>query len=497
MRLRRWSVILIFSLHTYTFVSGQDTIAVLDPGKGFATRDYTISSYDPHTSTFRLSFQTGDDFTRLLLDTNFRVLKSYSYQSATTTFTPKKFGRTTFWGAVTLASGVYEIFAKETTISIVKPDFANDRDSLQCSFDLRVIDKDERLLAAYPVNASIQLLTIGYKNNVLKTYNWSPGLSEPAIYTFPLPESNVDRSLYKEFPKDTRVNYKKQLVNIGVQPLRQETLMGSYGSQLYYTDSTVHILMWVPYRLGMFVIKLDLKNNSLSSRNYQVNDLRVQAGTNNYKIKSPDAFIYDSLLVIKNVSPISYEYLFYNVHSGNLIRKYEATESTIETVVNSPIRQKGTWASKKEEKEFDKEKTYLKQGIGFIIPSSVSKDSITLTSIRLVATTGVGGTLLDLLVPLPFEIALAVPQYITVMMPPLGKSRNKIIYFHSKFEISDLEASPGKKVRTMFDDIVDDYNSETLFDDMCFLVRKERKLLLGSYSKKDNKIQVIQYREKQ
>ena len=281
-----------------------------------------------------------------------------------------------------------------------------------------------------------------------------------------------------------------------VQPMGQTSIHNRPGPQLYYSDSAIFILMHVPFSLGVFTIQIDLKANRISTHNYEINPLLINAGNNNALIMHPAACMADSILVIKNISVNKFEYLFYNAFTHRLLHKWEAKKDNIDLLVHSPIRQKGTWASAKEEKEFSSKEAYFKKGNGLIYISGLDKDSITVTSLLVHTTTGITGTLLDALVPLPLGISSQSGYYLSLLIPPLGSKREKIFYFHSRFALQQFQPASYGGVRTVMDRMLDYDKNEKLVEDLCFYVRKKGEFCMGSYSKEDKKIHVIRYREK-
>jgi hypothetical protein len=318
-------------------------------------------------------------------------------------------------------------------------------------------------------------------------------MKEPEISSFYLPNSNLSEKEEKNSPKEVRIKFNKAITNLAIQPLGETTLMDRPGTRLYYDSNVIYLLMDIPYNLGVYLMKLDLAAKTIKGENYFVNTYEDNGSTVISKHKESTCLLLDSLLIIKNSSDKILEYSFFNIKDGSLIRRYSATAQNIEKLAHSGLRQKGTWGSAKEEKKFDSNKKYLrKSSNGIIYIASTGSDSITITNLSLIETTGVGGTLLDVFVPLSLE-AHGVPIYLTSLLPPLGPSRDKIIYFHTRFSKKDLQPSLNTNVTTIVDDLLDDKKIENLSAYSSFVVKKNSVYFIGFYSKELQKMEVFKY----
>ncbi|HRG83162.1 MAG TPA: hypothetical protein PLO99_11655 [Chitinophagaceae bacterium] len=494
--LRSKQVIITFLFKMLCIPSiGQEKAGSFDPGL-FYPNDIAVTHFDQYRNQYHYTFQSGNDITRLLLDTSFQIIQTNRFTSKEISYFRKGGSRKCFTQYISLKDATYEVFIQNDTLSILLSRTVTEGDSLMTTMIVEQSDKDERILAILPLSDKVGILTGNFKKDKLTLITWSPTNGQHVV-EFPLPDSNMDKSFYKEYPKETRINFSKQLINPVVLPMGQISVYSRPGPQLYYSDTEVYILMNIPFALGVFTIHLNLNTNQITTHNYEINSLITNAGNDNTRIMHPSACIADSFLIVKNLSVNKYQYLFYDLRSHELIKRMEATTKDIETLVHSTIRQKGTWASAKEEKEFEKKEAYFKKGNGILFVSGIDKDSISVTSLLVLQTTGITGSLLDFLAPMPLDFSSKAGYYLSLLIPPLGSKRDRLIFFHSRFSLRDFQPSSGKNVRTLLDSMVDEAKNDELWDDLCFFVRKKAEFYIGSYSTEDKKIHVIRYREKQ
>jgi hypothetical protein len=472
---------------------GQEKISDVAVSNNFQPGDYAKGYYNQYENNFRVTLQNGNAFTRFLYDSNFNLLDSFSFDTRAITFNYTDLKKLKFLAAITIESGSYEVYAEEKRIVLVKPDFKSKTDKTVYEHSIAQTEKDETLLAVFPGRDVIRILSASFKTDKLLLYTWSPG-GAVAKDSFDLPESNItDEKLKKEIPKTARIKFSRSLTNLVIQPLDQTSIMARDDSYLYYSDSLVYIHTGTPYNLGVYVIELNLHTRQFKGTNYLVNTLKDNASDKAYLHKTATGLIYDTLLVVKNGSERVYEFYFYDVRTGVLLKKYSSPPSELKGLIHSDMKQKGSWASANEEKDFDNYKKFLRKGgRGVILAAAVSRDSLTLTNLYLIPTTGIAGSLLDVFVPLPLELA-GMPFYASAFIPPVGKSRDKIIYAHSRFSIRDLSPSASTNVTTVFDDLLDDRNAKEISSHSSFLINKKDSYYLGYYSKDSNKIEIYRY----
>ncbi|HKB43559.1 MAG TPA: hypothetical protein VKC90_04190 [Chitinophagaceae bacterium] len=471
----------------------QKKIAALNVDKNFQIEDYAKAYYNKYKNSFGIVLQNGNNFTRLMYDGNFNLTDSFSFNANTITFNYNQSNRLKFLTNISLEGENYEAYADREKIVFINPDFKDKIDKIIYEHIMAQTEKDETLLAVFPGRNEIRILSASFRKNKLFLYTWKPDRNIIKA-SLDLPESNItDEQQKKEIPKIARINFSRYLTNLTVQPIKQTSLLGSRNASLHYSDSIAYIKIATPYNLGVYIMELNLITNQLKGINFFINSLKDNASDNAYQHKNVTSLIYDTLLILKNASDKIFEYYFYDIRTGKQLKKYSSSSNNLNALIHSDLKQKGTWGSANEEKEFDNYKQYLRKGgRGIIVAATVSTDSLTITNLFLQPTSGVAGTLLDFLVPLPLDFA-GMPMYITSFMPPLGKFRDKIIYAHSRFSIKDLLPSNSTSVTTALDYLLTDKNSENISLNSSFFINNNESYYLGYYSKDSKKIEIYRY----
>ena len=471
----------------------QEKIATIDPGNGFYSGDQSAGYYDKYRNEYRINLQNGSYLTRLLYDINFNLADSFSYLANDISFNYTQEKRLYFLTNISPEGENLEVYANQYKVIFVKPDFKEKKDRRIYEHIVKQTEEDERLLAVFPAGKQVKILSVSFNKDKLFIYSWQAGGNITKV-DFDLPESNItDPKQKKDIPKTARIKFQDQLGRLSVKPLKQTTLTGYAYKALYYSDDAAYILLHSPYNLGVYLMEFDLVNNRFKGTNYFVNTLKENASDNINLHKNATGILYDSLLIIKNASDRIYEYYFYNIKTGNLLKKHSSSPGELKNLIHSDMKQKGSWASANEEKDIDNYKAFLrKAGRGSIFTAAVSSDSLTITNMAIQQTTGIEGALLGVFVPMPLNM-LGIPFYVTAMLPPLGLYRNKIIYAHSRFSVKDLSLSKSTLVTTVLDKLLDNRNAEIISRTSSFLINRDGAYFLGVYSKDSKKIEVYKY----
>ena len=490
--MKKYIFLSVYILQSF-LLSAQEKVAYIKVDAGFTTSDFSVAYYDQYDKKVLVNLLDNKKFTRLRLDTNFNVVDSYSLVKADISLNPRDFDKPRYLSEIVLQEGIYETYSNKKKVQIIKPDFLLKKDSVVFEYAIGQLAKDESLVAVFPGNNKIQILTSSFKSDKLFLTTWSPLTKDPVAVSFYLPHSNLTPQEEKETANEARIKFNKSITNLSVQPVNETSLMGTGGSRLYYSDTLVYLLLDIPYDQGVYLMTLNLLTQSVKGDNYFVNTYADNSSMVASKHRIASGTLHDSLLIIKNTSDKTLEYYFYNIKNEVLLKKYKVNTDNVETIVNSAVRQKGTWGSSKELKEFDENKKYLRKGgSGLVTIASVAADSITLTNMSLIPTTGIAGTLLDIFVPLQLQ-SLGVPYYATALLPPLGPSRVKMVYFHSKFSIKDFSPSSNKTVNTAIDNLLDDKRIETLTTNSAFVIKRNNTYYIGFYSKDSKNVEVYKY----
>jgi len=100
---------------------GQEKIAALYVSKNFQIEDYTKAYYNQYENSFRITLQNGNEFTRLLYDSSFKLVDSFSFNANTITINSNHSSRLKFLTNISLN---YEAYTDREKIVFIKPDFS-------------------------------------------------------------------------------------------------------------------------------------------------------------------------------------------------------------------------------------------------------------------------------------------------------------------------------------------------------------------------------------
>lgn len=431
-----------------------------------------------------------------LFDTSFNLVASYekkfSEQEIYNTKMPLRYAM-----PVSFANDYLEIYACDTAVAIHKLDFIKVSDTTLALVNYVNEYKKAKLLTIIPQeNGCIVLcLAVKKKKTRLLLFSWKSGNSMFEKTEYLLPESTLSEAEQKLYKTTLELDYKTCFNQISVSHTNLPDLFQLPAScQLFYNDSVLYLVNNTAHFSGIHVFTVNYVTRQLRTNNYFVNKFdRNKSGA--YNLKFPVATVYDSVLIIENCSDKVFEYHFFNIGTGTVLRSYQVkVQDSLSKLVHSPYRQLGTSLSSSAEKEFSKESLFIRKmnnGLQFIKPV-LAGDSLVLTfgsinynpgvgSILLAAATGAMGYMAN--------IHLGNVQFI----PYILIAKNKFLYAHSKFSISDWEPSRASNTRSIIDQLVAADKFTEAASENSALIDLHDKLYLVVYDNKLNKYLVSKF----
>ncbi len=484
----------IISIFAFLCVNGQ-TLYSIDIPININEKDANANGYyNRYTSDIVIEQQNDEIITRLLYDTSFSLKKQYTNTSKEYTIGSNK-KKASLIKEILTKDGSFGVYVKKNIYTLVKYDFDAGLDKVVSQITLKEKFKDERLISILSFKDKVAFLTISDKNDVVIFYNHDYNKNSTVIKEFALPKMPLTENQIKERGKHLAVKYSDQIGFMYTAELSNpDRYRLNIGSQLYYDQENIFILIRMPYKAGIHMLQINHKTKAVNFDNYIINQYNASAiGTSLEKI--PIATAIDSFLIIKNSNNELLEYYIYNLYDKKIIVHHKKTEDSLQKIVQSPLLQLGTYTSKNEEKELKNEKRFLRRvnaGIPFIKAYKDENDSLIITFGGYKETAGVDGTMLSMFtmgiagVPIGSADAFGFMFY-------LNSSRNKFLFAHSKFSNNGLIPSTNDNVKTKLNNIA----SNKLIDDLerksSFAIEVNNKLYLGIFNKKKNSYSLYSY----
>jgi hypothetical protein len=451
-------------------------------------RQTYINAYgNAYTNEIIIEQEDKNEIARLLLDTNFAVLKQYLSSNEKLALS-KSQNRPTFFKELSTAKSNYELYIKDEKILLIKLDFDLLKDTVLAALKLREQYRDERFLAAFSGKDKISCLAFTKKKNKLLLYTLNEGEAKFVKKEFLLPKNTLSKEDVKQRGKSLAVKYARDLWNLSVSNLQKPIMYNiALWNQLFYTDDKVFISLTSPHNVGFHLLELTMADSSATFTNFNINPVDE---------KVPTLTVIDSTIVIQNTTNDMLEYSFFNLYSKKLLAYYqESTKKGLTRLVHSPLMQLGTFGSAKEDKEIENDKTFLRRknkGFSFLKAFKDSKDSIIITFGSFTATAGIEGTLIF---AASFALGASADLFVgnTQYFPYVTTYRYKFLHAYSKFSAKSLWPSTNTSVFTALDKIIADKRMESLDDKSTFVFELNKKLNVGIFNKSSGKYEVFVY----
>ena len=420
-----------------------------------------------------------------LYDTSFKLIASYerlySEEEIYRNNMPLRFAK-----EISLGKDYWEAYGCDTAVAVRKLDFVKGRDTTIALAKYTSEYKNADLLAILPQkNACIFVCyAVRKKTARLLLYRWEAGNSTFSESEYLIPESSLSETEQEKFNHLLEMDYKAAFQQITVSQTNQpDVFQLPAKSQVFYNDSMIYLVNNTPYSTGINVMSVNYVSKKLRIHNYFLNELdRAELGTATERHSI--ATIYDSTLIIENCSDRIFEYHFFNVVSGALLRSYKVKVSdSLTMLVHSPYRQVGTFSSASKEIELEKEKQFIRRknnGIQFLKPSLVG-DSLVLTF----GSLNGNPTLATILIAVS-TAALGYMANIHIgdvqFIPYLVLRQHKLVFAQSKFAINGWGASKSSNISSILDQLISADKLKYLSAENAIFIDLHNKLYLAVYN---------------
>jgi len=452
--------------------------------------------YQPGLGKIIINTEHTNGITHLFYDTALNLLMQYDMADGRTLI--KNATKEFFLDKLSIQHMAFEVYAFADSAIIYKLDPEKAVDTKIASIKFRLKYADEQLIVAMPNDRGCNFLTVSLQNKKSIIYEWELQQNTATIKEIELPKSTLSKAEKKERGDFLEIKYKNLFYAVSARHTNKPGLFQFPApSQLFFNDTSIYILNKLAYEAGINVFKIDIAGGTASSTNYFLNKIITDSQAK-YELV-PVATVYDSLLIIQNSSPKTFEYYYYNIITGKEIARYETKpNNSLYSLVHSPLQQIGSFGSSGEEKELDNEKLFIKRknsGFPFITPV-LSGDSLVLTFGSLVPTQGAEGMLLSF-ATMGFGMAAGIGVSIgdIRIIPYLTSSRNKFLYAHSKFSLKGLQPSMANNVRTNLDDFLEDNKLRDLAKRNSVVIELPGILYVGLYDKKTKKYTLTKFQQ--
>jgi len=482
------------------FVYGQrKTFEVYTPS-GFSKEGYSFAYFNKSSGNFHVNLQNKTQIFRVLYDSNFNALNKYEFVSDNMSFNSSETKMPQIAEVIESTIGHLEVYTDLKKILILKPDFQKKKDSIVLTKSIQTTSSDERLVTLIPEENGLKILSMSPKSNTLYLNTWFLGdtnYSDKKEYL--LPATNFENADIRKFPKPVRIQFKNSIGYIQARPVDYNSFFSTpISGNRYYTKEKLYLIFYIKYHIGLCVLELDLNKSSFKLTNYLINDLKYNSDVHPLNKRSLSYVIYDSMMLIRNVSAQVLEYHFYNLNSGKKIKEYTTSSNQkLNSLIHSDYKQIGTWASRKQEKDVDRDKAFqrkIKYGGIFLSSFDKIKDSITITHIAFNYTQGIEGTLLS---AATFQLGYMANIHFgpIQIVPYIYSYRYKLAYAHSRFSINDMQLSKSNSIRTTLDKVLEDLDRKEFSASSSFFVKDKKSLLLGNYNTQTRQFQITEYNE--
>jgi hypothetical protein len=466
---------------------------------GFTGNDMAMCRYNKYLHHFVLTQQTGKSTGRFLYDSAFTLTGFYEHPNTYTVYnpvlvkTPLEFVTT-----VSAPSGDYEVFWQKGTYVIFKTDFTGKKDSMVYKFKLSAGAKDEKNAALLTGYGRLRVLTHSKKGNCLYLYSYNPADTAVVVKTFSLPEKSLTKEEYKTYGDAASVDLKDGFSNILVTSLDEESPFAAPGNnRLFYNDEKIYILKKMDSDLGFTLVTLDERASSVLLKHFITNTFDELYSFNFEDTKYSAATIYDSLLIIASASQKKFEYCFYSLATGSLVKSYTVPlNEAPDKLFSSPLK-----ASEQEKKPSSAKimkDMYAKHKILSVSQTGADSTTITLCATKYEESNmdnkQVGWVLsaMGKLLMGDFN-GIIVDMALRNILPLIVVTYSEAVcYVHTRFCNKTLEISNKKSTWTMLDNLLEYRVNELLQRPGSFLTPAGKQYYLGWYNQQQKKINLLQ-----
>lgn len=407
-----------------------------------------------HKETGEIIINTGQNqrLERWLYDSSYKLIGNYTTEPPFADIDGIAYHPSELLGQNIINGKYYELYSAKGKLVLLQLDFLKKKDSIILSMDFNKEKKGEQGVSAIFYSNAVRILTYRYKTNELIMYQWQPDKGIDFV-TMNMPVSSLSDEELKKYDKEYKINYKKSTGLVSKGYATSSTINESN------SEDKIRVFFNIQGGAGYNMLEIDAAAKKVLSFNFIINDMRynmVEASAQ--ARRNPFPCVYNDFLIIRNTSDYYFEYVVFDLRTHQKVASHKTgSGEELRTLVQSDFLQIGTWGSKKEEKELDNEKAFLRKlssGIPILQVTKDGEDSLLITTGSIIPTEGIGGFLLSMSTAFLTSMAnlrigsAQVILYLTLF-------RNKLILGESKFSLKDFQPSPLSrqplKYRTDFD----------------------------------------------
>lgn len=456
-------------------------------------RKQVIGYYQPSLNYIIIDVQHKNGFSHLIYDTSFKLVAQYDVKDSR-----RKLGisarKATFIKNINIGKEVFEIFEQEDSLMIYKLELQGYKDVNVANIAIGLRAKDESLIAIVPEKNGCRFLCYSPKEKKIIIHSWNSKTNLTSTAESALPKSMLSDEEKKEKGDFMEIKYRNLFYDLSVTNVSEANFFQfpNFG-QLFYNDNAAYIIHTIPYSMGINVFSIDLETAASSTKNIWFN--KFHDGPGQYH-ELPVATMCDSLLIIQNSSPETFQYFFYNIATGKMLASYQTTvNNQLYDLVHSPLHKIGTFESTDQEKTMSNEKRFMRRkntNLAFIKAQHM-EDSLLITFGGYVPPDNPEQKSKKIFSSIFLTaLSFAVADY-SVFLPGINISHDKFMFAYSKFSLPGLRPSPSKAVRSYLDNIAENEKLRDLDLSNAILIDLGDRVLICQYLQWDKKFKVTIY----
>jgi hypothetical protein len=490
-------------------VTAQQKVAELTAPSDFSTHSDAVGYYNKYNRHFVLCQQNGDSLYRVLCDSALHIVSKYAVWSKERAYRKKKkYQKRIFVCDLATAEHHYEVYQQDQELFVYWLNFKGGTDQLTATVSIKSTYADESLLAVMAAGQQLRYLTHSKKQNTLLLYSCSPANGSTVKAVFPLPKTNLSAAEIKNYNEEVKLKLANDMVNFSVERMDGPNIISApYENRIFYNDEQAYLLLKMPYNIGYYVMRVLFNEGTLTQKNLFVNSLQEDYYCGDpEKEKVLSATMADTVLMVNNNNAENLQLHFFNAVTLAPLQSYNVNiTDSIHTIVQSKLKQKGSYGSEKELKELENKKLYFRRkhsGYHCLSVSALSRDAMVLTTGSYVETGSVGKTLLSLTSMGFSYIGLSMPgngfsaflvsDYLSAIQR-VQKVKYRYLYTHAKFSRTDFKPVGQTEVYS-FVDVLNEQLTDGRYNlPSSFFVQRGNTYLVGVLNKESGRFELLKY----
>jgi hypothetical protein len=497
----------LFSLTCCIIGAAQPKVAELQAPAGFSDNNDAAGYYNKYNHRLVFCQQKDDTLYRLMCDSGFRILGQYRVANNEIAYRyKKKQKKRIFLTDLAAADYQYEIYQQEKQLFVYRLNFEAAADQLTATLTTNSTYADESVLAIMPSGQQLRYLTHSKKQNTLLLYTCNPADGSTAKVAFEMPKTNLSEDEVKRYNSEVKLKLANDMLDFAVERMDEPNVLGTpLDNRIFFDERQAYLLVKMPYNIGYYVIQILFNEGTMTQKNLFINSLQEDYYCGDIdKKKVLTATIADAVLIVGNNNAENLQFHFFNATTLAPLQSYNVNiADSLQTVVHSKLKQKGTWGSEKEIKELDNEKLYFRRkhtGSQSLSVAAYNSETLVLTSGSLIETGSPVKTLLTLasiglgafgMVTINTG-ARMLSDYLTVIRNGL-KAKFKHLYTHAKFSRADFRPAGQANVTSFLDVIHEQLTDQRFNKPSSFFIQQGGTYYVGVFNKQSGFLELLKY----